>query len=232
MGKRIISQARGKGSLTYRVKKKAFSKKIKYPMKEGEAEIIKLIHSAGHTAPLMKVEIDKEIFFNPAFLGAFEGQKIEIGSSEAKEGNVLFISDVPLGTKVYNIEKNPGDGGKMMRAAGSSAVIFKKYDDGKISVLMPSKKEVKLSGNCRVSVGVIAGSGRTQKPMITAGKQFYKMRARGKLWPRVSAVCVNAIDHPFGSGRGKRIKSKIAKRNSPPGRKVGHLSPSRTGKRK
>jgi len=43
---------------------------------------------------------------------------------------------------------------------------------------------------------------------------------------------MNAIDHPFGSGRGKRIKSKIAKRNSPPGSNVGTISPRRTGRTK
>ena len=55
------------------------------------------------------------------------------------------------------------------------------------------------------------------------------MKARNKLWPRTSAVKFNAVDHPFGGGRGKRIKSKIAKRNAPAGAKVGHLRPSRTG---
>ena len=58
------------------------------------------------------------------------------------------------------------------------------------------------------------------------------MFAKGRKWHRTSAVKVNAIDHPFGSGRGKRIKSKIAKRNSPPGKKVGHIRPKQTGKRK
>ena len=97
---------------------------------------------------------------------------------------------------------------------------------------MPNKKIVKLNGNCRASIGIIAGDGRKKKPMLKAGRMFHKMKSRGKLWPRTSAVCMNAIDHPFGSGRGKRIKSKTAKRNSPPGRKVGHLSPRRTGKKK
>ena len=58
------------------------------------------------------------------------------------------------------------------------------------------------------------------------------MKARGKLYPRTSAVKMNAIDHPLGSGRGKVGKSKTVKRNSPPGRKVGHLSPRRTGRKK
>ena len=57
-------------------------------------------------------------------------------------------------------------------------------------------------------------------------------KARNKLWPRTSAVKMNAVDHPFGSGRGKRIKSKIAKTNAPPGAKVGLIRPSRTGKKR
>ena len=61
---------------------------------------------------------------------------------------------------------------------------------------------------------------------------WHMMKARNKLWPRTSAVKMNVVDHPFGSGRGKRIKSKIAKRNAPPGRKVGLLRPRRTGRKK
>ena len=65
MGKRIIQQARGKGSLTYRVRKKAFNKKIGYPSKQGEAEIIAIVHSAAHSAPLAKIKIDDKTFYNP-----------------------------------------------------------------------------------------------------------------------------------------------------------------------
>lgn len=232
MGKRIISQARGHGSLSYRVRKKAYQYKIKYPMHEGEAQILNILHSAGHTAPLMKVKAGKEIFYNPAFNGASVGQKILIGQNAASQvGNILALKNVPLGTQVYNLEINPGDGGKMIRTSGSSVIVFKKYEHNKISVLMPNKKEVLLSGDCRVSVGAIAGEGRILKPFVNAGAKFYKMKSRNKLWPRTSAVKMNAIDHPFGSGRGKRIKSKIAKRNAPPGARVGHIRPRRTGRR-
>jgi large subunit ribosomal protein L2 len=231
MGKRIISQARGHGSPSYRVRKKAYQFKIKYPMQEGEAEILSIFHSAAHTAPLLKMKIKNEVFYNAAFIGAIVGQKVQIGG-EAKEGNILTLKQVPISSLVYNLEANPGDGGKMLRAAGMSAVVFKKLDNNKFSILMPNKKEVVLSGDCRVTLGRIAGDGRTLKPFIKAGPMFYKMKARNKLWPRTSAVKMNAIDHPFGSGRGKRIKSKIAKRNAPPGARVGHIRPSRTGRSK
>ncbi|HOC96830.1 MAG TPA: 50S ribosomal protein L2, partial [Candidatus Pacearchaeota archaeon] len=81
-------------------------------------------------------------------------------------------------------------------------------------------------------IGKIAGHGRLEKPIVKAGKNYYIKKARNKLWPRTSAVKMNAIDHPLGSGRGKNIKSKIAKRNAPAGRKVGLIRPRRTGKKK
>ena len=58
------------------------------------------------------------------------------------------------------------------------------------------------------------------------------MQARNKLYPRTSAVSMNAVDHPFGSGRGSHAGNPtIAPRFAPPGRKVGKLRPRRTGKR-
>ncbi len=232
MGKRIISQARGKGGPAYRVRKQAFSIRVGYPVHEnGEAQIISLLHSAAHSAPLIKILLGHEIFYNVAFDGAVEGGGIKIGSG-TKAGDIVMLKDIPVGTRIFNIEKNPGDGGKMIRVAGSSAVVSKQYEYQKTGILMPNKKEVVLNNSCRATIGVVAGEGRKTKPFIIAGKKFYKMKARGgRIWPRTSAVKMNAVDHPFGSGRGKRIKPKIAKRNAPPGRRVGHVRPRRTGRR-
>ena len=180
----------------------------------------------------MKIKIVDEIFYNVAFNGALEGQKITIGGTDNIEGNILALKNIPLATRIFNVERNPGDGGKMIRTSGNSVVVNKKYDHGKIGVLMPNKKEVKLDEDCRATIGIIAGAGRTKKPFVKAGAKYYKMKSKSKLWPRVSAVSVNAVDHPFGSGRGKRVKSKVAKRNAPPGRKVGHIRPRRTGRKK
>jgi|SRR3989344_5718886 len=234
MGKRIISQARGKGSLSYQVRKNAFIYRIGYlPVSEGQASVLKLIHSAAHSAPVMKMQVGNKIFYNLAFRGVIEGQKINFGKvTENKEGDIVEIKSLPIGTSVYNVEKNPGDGGKMVRAAGTSAIVHKNYEHSKVGLMMPHKHEIVLDGTCRAAIGVVAGEGRGLKPFITAGRKFYKMKAKGgRIWPRTSAVKMNAVDHPFGSGRGKRIKSKIAKRNAPPGARVGHLRPRRTGRR-
>jgi large subunit ribosomal protein L2 len=232
MGKRIISQARGKGSSTYRVKCNAFKYKLCYPRNLGETgKVLKLLPSSAHTAPLAKVRAGKELFYIPAFKGMLEGQTIEFETKEKKEGNILKLKDIPVKSKVYCVESKPGDGGKFIKTGGSSAEILRKNEKD-VFLIMPSKKELKLNGNCRAIIGIIAGAGRLEKPIVKAGKNHYIKKAKNKLWPRTSARKVNAIDHPFGSGRGKVAKSKIAKRNAPPGAKVGLVRPNRTGKRK
>jgi large subunit ribosomal protein L2 len=102
----------------------------------------------------------------------------------------------------------------------------------RVSVMLPSKKVKVFDGKCRATVGEIAGQGRLDKPILKAGKMFFIKKTRNKLWPRTSAVKMNAIDHPFGSGRGKRPKPKIIRRMASPGQKAGHLRPRRTGRKK
>lgn len=231
MGKRIASQARGRGGPAYKVKRKAYKYRIKYPKlnTEGNAKIIKLINSSAHTAPLAKIKINNEIFYNPAAEGVYEGQEIEIEKKSKTNGSIIKLKDGLIGAKVFNIEAKPGDGGKYIRTSGGFATISSK---GEEVIVLLKKRAIKFNKNCRATVGIIAGEGRLEKPILKAGKKYYMMSAKGRKWHRTSAVKVNAVDHPFGGGRGKRIKSKIAKRNAPPGRKVGHIRPRRTGKRK
>jgi len=231
MGKNIIQQARGHGSLTYRVKRQSFRYRLKYPSQlNGEGIVLKLLNSLGHSAPLAKIKYEKGIFYIPAFKGMVEGQKINFNKGEQnKYGDVLKLSDIPVKSQIYNIESRPGDGGVFIKTGGSYGTVSKVIGE-KIFVMMPSKQEKEFNPNCRAIVGIIAGEGRLDKPIIKAGKQHHIKKSKGgRMWPRTSAVKFNAVDHPFGSGRGKRPKSKIAKRNAPPGKKVGTLRPRRTG---
>lgn len=231
MGKRIISQARGHGSSTYRAKPTSFVYKIKYPKNlEGEGTVVKLLNSSAHSAPLAKIANKEGSFYIPAFKGMVEGQKISF-SEGVQAGNILPLEKIPVKTEVYCIEAHPGDGGKFIKAGGNTAVVTRIIGD-KILVLLPSKKEKAFNIKCRAIIGQIAGHGRLEKPIMKAGKQHYIKKIKNKMWPRTSAVKVNAIDHPFGSGRGKNIKSKIAKRNAPAGRRVGLIRPRRTGKKR
>lgn len=235
MGKRIIQQARGRGGPRYRVRRKSFRYRIGYPLGEGKAKILSLINSPAHSAPIAKILMNGKIFYNLACKDMFEGQEIEAGGSSLEKGNILALKEIPNGLNIYNIELRAGDGGKLVRSSGSFAVILKKTPE-KAAVLLPSKKEIWLGENCRATIGMIAGQQRLEKPICKAGKMFYIKKARSRLWPRTSAVKMNVVDHPFGSGRGKNLshggKGKIPKRFAPAGAKVGSLSPRRTGRRR
>jgi large subunit ribosomal protein L2 len=236
MGKTIIQQARGHGSFTYRVRRSAYRYRIGYPHLNfnGKLRVVSLLNSAGHSAPLAKLVVNGNDYFIPASQGIYEGQEIEVGSDVKEDsgnlinGNIAFLKNLPVETRVFNIEIRPGDGGKIARSSGMFGVVLKKFP-GSVTLLIGNKREINLNENCRATIGIAAGQGRKLKPVLKAGKKWHMMKARNKLWPRTSAVKFNAVDHPFGCGRGKRIKSKIAKKNAPPGAKVGHLLPRRTG---
>ncbi len=231
MGKRIIQQRRGKGGHTYKTREKASRVRPGYLYDlGGEFKCVKLTSSVGHSAPIAKF-MNKEgvVFSNFAVDLLYVGQRINIGGQN--HGDIAKIGDLKNGTEIFNLEHNPGDGGKFVRSGGSACVVMAKEGDI-VKIMMPSKKTKKFKVNCRATIGRAAGDGRVSKPILKAGKKFYIMKMKSKLWPIVSAVKMNAIDHPFGSGRGKRIKSKIAKRNASPGKKVGHIRPSRTGRKK
>ncbi|HKL23334.1 MAG TPA: 50S ribosomal protein L2 [Candidatus Nanoarchaeia archaeon] len=230
MGKRIIQQRRGRATSTYKVNKKAFNHKLQFPSRlEGEGNIIKLMNSRAHTCPIAKINSKKGSFYIPAYKNMVEGEKISF--EKIGEGSILKLENIPVKTKIYCIESNPNDGGKYIKSGGNHAVVTRIVGDS-VYVLMPSKKEKKFNKNCRAIVGIVAGAGRIDKPAIKAGKKFHIKKTKSKLWPRTGAFKMNAIDHPFGSGRGKNPKSKIAKRNAPAGARVGLLRPKRTGKRK
>ncbi len=237
MAKPLIQQRRGKGSITFRAPSHRYAGALKYPSYSQESmkgKIQKLMHSTGFTAPLAKVRLQSgEIFFNAAAERMIEGQDVYVGEgAEIIDGNVLPLAKIPEGTSVFNIEIEPGDGGKLVRSAGSNARVLR-HEGNKVAVLLPSKQEKILDGRARATVGIIAASGRKEKPILKAGKKFYMMRATNRLWPRTSAVKMNAIEHPFGGGRGKVIgKPKTPPRFASAGRKVGLLHARRTGRKK
>src|SRR4030042_478121 len=145
MGKRIIQQRRGRGSNTYRVRRQAFRYKIRYPRElSGEGVVIKLLNSPAHTSPLAKIKYNKGVFYIPAFKGMIEGQKVSFGGKEIKEGNILQLKDIPMKTRIYNIESRPGDGGIFNRTGGNCAEISKIIEND-VFVLLPSKKERKFN---------------------------------------------------------------------------------------
>ncbi len=237
MGKNIITQARGRGGPTYRApsfryKGMALQKSLKDEMVEGK--VLDFVHCAGHSAPMMVVRYkDGEDVMTLAPEGIAVGDEICCGNdAKIKPGNTLSLDNIPNGTSIFNIEQNPGDGGKFARTGGSSARIIGKTKN-KIIITLPSKKQKQFHKKCRATVGVLAGGGRLEKPLLRAGTAYYKYKAKNKLWPKVRGAAQNAVDHPFGNKRSSRkSKSRPTSKNAPPGRKVGAVGARRTGQSK
>ena len=238
MGKSLIQQKRGKGSPRYRAPSFRYKGKASFAKYEDgkviTANITDVVHSSGHSAPLMDLKYSNgETGLLQAPEGIKVGDNIEIGKYiELKPGNIIPLKNIPEGMSIYNIEAQPGDGGKFVRASGTFAKIITKMEES-IIIELPSSKRKTFSPDCRAVIGVIAGSGRTEKPFLKAGSKFYAMRAKNKLWPIVSGTSMNSVSHPFGgsSSHAKGIPTQSS-RNDPPGRKVGKIAPKRTGRRK
>lgn len=234
MGKRLIQQRRGRGSSTFRSPGFKNDIRVYIPRDVEEGKVIGLVHCAQHSAPIAKIKANTgEVVHAIAPEGLKIGDKINYGvNSDPLIGNVLPLKDMPEGTQIFNIESNPGDGGKFVRASGGAAKITVKTDKY-IGVKFPSGKIRKFNPDCRACIGVIAGGGRLEKPLLKAGKAFYKFRAKNKVWPIVCGQSMNAVAHPFGK-KGSHTKGRPyqSSRNSPPGRKVGSISGRRSGKKR
>ncbi|MCC6287765.1 MAG: 50S ribosomal protein L2 [Chitinophagaceae bacterium] len=126
------------------------------------------------------------------------GATVVSGDSVAPEvGNALQLKNMPLGTNVHNIELQPGQGGKLVRSAGSSAQLSNKEE--KYGVLkMPSGELRKILINCYATIGVVSNSDHSLERAGKAGVNRWK-----GVRPRTRGVAMNPVDHPMGGGEGR-----------------------------
>lgn len=235
MGKRLRAQRIGDGSPTYRAKswRRLGEIKLPPPQKTGEAVVVDILHDPGRNAPVARIRYkDGQEHLMLAADGLKVGDRLMVGiPGEIRPGNVLTLAEIPDGTPIYNIETKPGDGGKLIRAAGSHAVLIG-HEGDRVTVQLPSGEIKEMDPRCRATIGVVAGGGRLEKPLVKAGKRHHIMLSKGKHYPRTRAVAMNVVDHPFGGGRGKNAgRPKTVARGAPPGQKVGLIAARRTGKR-
>jgi large subunit ribosomal protein L2 len=231
MGKRIIPQARGRGGPRYRAPSHRYLCKVEYlPFGTFTAKVVDILHDPGRSSPviLVRTEEGKEIF-HIAPEGISAGDIIYYGG-EAKTGNILELSKIPVGTKIFAIESYPSSGPKFCRSSGTFATVIGSMGD-KVIIQFPHGAERLLHPRCRAMVGVVAAGGRLEKPWVKAGKKLHAMMARGKLYPRTVGVAMGPSSHPYG-GMKKHPKFKTISRFAPPGRKIGSIAARRTGRRK
>jgi len=126
------------------------------------------------------------------------GQKVVSGKGIAPEvGNSLYLSEIPFGTIIHNIELRPGEGGKMARGAGTFAQLMSR--DGKHAVIkLPSGETRLILQTCKATVGMVSNPDHSHERSGKAGRTRWLGRR-----PRNRGVAMNPVDHPMGGGEGK-----------------------------
>src|ERR1035437_3920457 len=126
------------------------------------------------------------------------GQEILTGKGVVPEiGNTLFLSEIPFGTLIHNIELRPEQGGKIVRSAGTSAQLMSR--DGKSAVVrMPSGETRMILQTCKATIGVVSNGDHSLEISGKAGRSRWLGRR-----PRVRGVVMNPVDHPMGGGEGR-----------------------------
>jgi len=245
MGRVIRCQRKGAGGIfvshTKHRKGAAKLRPVDFAERHGYIKgIVKdIIHDPGRGAPLLKVcfrdpyRYKQRIETLIGAEGVHTGQFLYCGKKAGLQiGNVLPISAMPEGTLVCNLEEKPGDRGSLARASGNYAtIIAHNPDTRKTRIRLPSGAKKVLASACRAMVGIVAGGGRIDKPILKAGRAYWKYKAKRNCWPRVRGVAMNPVDHPFGGGNHQHIgKPSTIRRDASAGRKVGLIAARRTGR--
>ncbi len=126
------------------------------------------------------------------------GQTIVSGKGSAPEvGNTLYLSEIPFGTIIHNIELRPGQGAKMARSAGSYAQLMTR--EGKFAIIkLPSGETRMILQSCKATVGMVSNTDHSLEKSGKAGRSRWLGRR-----PRVRGVAMNPVDHPMGGGEGR-----------------------------
>ncbi|MBT5273475.1 MAG: 50S ribosomal protein L2, partial [Flavobacteriales bacterium] len=179
----------------------------------------------GIPAKVATIEYDPNRTANIALLHYVDGEKrymlapdgLKVGTEviSSKEasinvGNTLPLSELPLGTVIHNIELKPGQGGIMVRSAGSYAQLMAK--DGKYAVIKLASGEIrKILMTCLATIGSVSNPQHQLQISGKAGRSRWKGRR-----PNVRATIKNPVDHPMGGGEGKHSGGLPRNKNGVP----------------
>lgn len=168
--------------------------------KEGIPATVKTIeydpNRSARIALLVYADGEKRYIIAPN--GLQVGQQVNSGPGVPPEiGNTLYLSDIPLGTIVHNIEMRPNGGGVIARSAGSYAQLTSR--DGKYAIIkLPSGESRMILVTCRATIGSVSNSDHALEKSGKAGRSRWLGRR-----PRVRGVAMNPVDHPMGGGEGR-----------------------------
>ena len=177
-----------------------------------DAKVATIEYDPNRTARIaLVVYADGEKRYIIAPNGLNVGDTIVSGKDANPEvGNALFLSDIPLGTIIHNIELRPGQGAVMARSAGAYAQLVAR--EGKYAILrLPSGETRMVLVTCLATIGVVTNSERGLERSGKAGRSRWLGRR-----PRTRGVAMNPVDHPMGGGEGKSSGGHPRSRNGIP----------------
>ncbi|MFT5600376.1 MAG: large subunit ribosomal protein L2 [Flavobacteriales bacterium] len=190
--------------------------------REDVAEVMTIEYDPNRSARIALVQYadgEKRYIIAPA--GLTVGSKVNSGKAALPEvGNALYLSDIPLGTIIHNIELYPGQGGILSRSAGSYAQLNAR--DGKYAIVkMPSGEVRMILTTCKATIGTVSNGDHSLTRSGKAGRSRWLGRR-----PRVRGVVMNPVDHPMGGGEGKSSGGHPRSRNGIPAK--GYKTRSKT----
>lgn len=168
---------------------------------DAPAKVIALEYDPNRTAFIALIEYvdnkEKQYIIAPQNLKV--GNEIIFAENAAlTSGNRIKLKNIPVGTDVYNVEFEPGKGGKIVRSAGSSAQILA-HDGDYVNLKMPSTEVRKFKGECFASIGAVSNPENRFYRVGKAGKNRHK-----GIRPTVRGSVMNPVDHPHGGGEGRQ----------------------------
>lgn len=144
---------------------------------------------------------EKRYILAPQGLGV--GATVESGASvEPAVGNCMPMKAIPVGLEIHNIEMNPGQGGRLVRAAGGTARLMAREGEWAV-VQLPSGEMRRVRADCRATIGQLGNLDHTNVSAGKAGKSRFKGRR-----PHIRAMVTNPVDHPMGGGEGRSKSNK------------------------
>jgi large subunit ribosomal protein L2 len=167
-------------------------------LEDTKATVLAIEYDPNRSARIALIEKENgEKAYIVAPAGVKVGQKIAFGAeAEIRSGNRKKLSDIPVGTIVYNIELAAGKGGQIARSAGTKAQLMAK-EAGMASIKLPSGEIRMVAENCMASIGIVSNSEHSNIKLGKAGR-VRKMGIR----PTVLGKSMNPVDHPHGGGEG------------------------------
>jgi len=160
-------------------------------------------------ALLFYVDGEKRYIIAPK--GLKEGDTVMSGKGvPPNNGNALYISEIPLGTTIHNIELSPGKGAAFARSAGASVQLVAR--EGKYATLrLPSGETRMVLNTCLATIGSVSNTEHALQKSGKAGRSRWFGRR-----PRTRGVAMNPVDHPMGGGEGKSSGGHPRSRNGVP----------------